>query len=1003
MKKFLLLFLAALLVVSAATAAEKGRLRLTILDVDEVPLPRVTALLSSPDMMGTRTQMSDENGEIMFVNLTPAVYELTTTLEGFKEVTSTTIRVSLDTTTYVEVTMEVAAIEESITVTAVSPAVDASKSVISEHISQDEVDDLPVARDFVGYLQLAAGINVVPNSQGTDTPQDPAGKGGLNYSDRGVQGPAKANAHRGSRDNLYFLDGMNITGMESQTALISFNNEVIQEQELMTSGVPAEYGGGKGVVGNIVTKSGGNRFSGSVNFYTQPESFYLGFGGKDYKNAEDPTMLEGFKDNKFDTAFTLGGPFVQDKLWFFLSGQYRKNSDEFALSESASPTRELMPYDQKRLGGFGKIAFKLSPNDTFSLMYFIDKYDTSGTKDVNRMRIQQYKTELDMNVYSAYYQRVFGDNFIVDLRYGHYDYARIRDPLFPEAGVLDNVQYRAGEAPSIFDRTFGSYEWKIDDKNTRDQFSFSAEWFTGNMRLKAGLNYANEYDREAENYQWGEERASLGSMYAGATLAQLVDWDVFDFSEFNAILLPRLRAAGPSDPTFSFYDTNNDGVLSADELGAATFTTANDNGLNFTRTFEVSQGRNKVRAQRLYGYIQDDWKINDSLTLNAGVRIEKHKYSDSEGGLILSMDPVFLPRLGLSWNIGGKGTQKLTLFYGKFSDYMPFSMIHFAGDISGRVRDEQVWLNNAWYTMRVRGSAEHRDAKWTPTTEDSYSSEVSLTHEIDFGSGLVMSSQLYYRGDRNIIEDYDLHHLYIREAPAYPYANTDFDKFAFNWGFFGYPPEGPGEANYFLANLVGAKRDYYGLDWQLSKQWESGSRIIAQYSFKDAKGTSQSDGNADLQGDLVEIDPRQPWMDGDLPGNISHKIKLFGTYRTPFGLDIGALFYWNSGMFYTESLIFGPGRYDIYINYPLNATWTDMAVTGENKGPSYYQLDLKFNYRLRFTDSIGITVFLDIYNVLNNQSAIEEAYGRNDPNYYYQAVTEILMPTRFYLGARLRF
>ena len=111
-------------------------------------------------------------------------------------------------------------------------------------MTHETVESLPIARDFVGYLQLAAGVNIVPNSQGRDTPEDPAGKGGLNYRDRGLQG---IGGKRGSRDNLYFLDGMNITGLASQTALTTFNNEVIQEQALMTSGVPAEYGGGTAV------------------------------------------------------------------------------------------------------------------------------------------------------------------------------------------------------------------------------------------------------------------------------------------------------------------------------------------------------------------------------------------------------------------------------------------------------------------------------------------------------------------------------------------------------------------------------------------------------------------------------------------------------------------------------------------------------------------------------------------------------------------------------------
>jgi hypothetical protein len=280
---------------------------------------------------------------------------------------------------------------------------------------------------------------------------------------------------------------------------------------------------------------------------------------------------------------------------------------------------------------------------------------------------------------------------------------------------------------------------------------------------------------------------------------------------------------------------------------------------------------------------------------------------------------------------------------------MPFGMIHFAGNISGSVRDEQVWLNGDWYTYRIRGSAEHRDAVWTPNTKDSYSREASLTHEIDLGNGVVMATQGYMRQDRNIIEDYDLF-TYVQNYPNDP----TWGHLALTYADFGYPDTGPpGEANYFLSNLIGAKRDIYGLDFELSKRFKDGSNIVFQYSYKYADGNSQSDGNADLQGDFISLDPRNDWMLGPTPGTIPHKIKIYGTWRTKIGLDIGALFYWNNGWKYTESYVFLPGRYDIYYNWSLGDN--KYVQTGQEQTPAYFQIDLKFNYRIKLSER----VFLD--------------------------------------------
>jgi hypothetical protein len=1010
MKNYFLLVSVFLLASSLMLAqTQSGTLKVKVIDNEGNIVPGATLTLTSPVMMGTASQVTNTLGEALFINLTPGKYELTTRLEGFQAKITQAIEISIDRRTVLQVEMHLEPIQEEITVTAEAPLVDTSRSVIADHVTHETVESLPIARDFVSYLQLAAGVNIVPNSQGRDMPQDPAGKGGQNYYDRGLQGSdppvsETGGGKRGSRDNLYFLDGMNITGLSSQNALMNFNNEVIQEQELMTSGVPAEYGGGKGIVGNIVTKSGGNRLSGSANLYMQPEGFWLPYGGSAYENADKPetpfseaTMLEGFKDDAYDTAATLGGPIMKDKLWFFLSGQYRNNAKTYILSESASSIGEQADYSQKRSGFFGKASFKPTVNDSLTFMYFLDAYDIIGERDSNILKTRQRSREYDYNVFSGYYQRVLGENLIFDLRYGRYQRKYVLTPRYPEAGINDTMYFRAGTYPAIEDFSFGSFDQPGDYDNIRSQFSGSLEWYASNHRAKMGFMYSRETDLDAPYYTNGERRNSVDPSLAGATLGQLLDWGIWPSSEFSERLLPALN--NNWGPTSEAYDLNNDGVVSSDELRTATFTDMNERGLYFKREMDEQVGENNVLASRYMGYLMDDWKVNDYFTINAGVRIEKHDYFASDDSVIMKMPVRFMPRIGLVWNIGGRGTHKLTAFYGQFSDPVAFSMVHFAGNITGAVRNEQIWLNHDWFTFRVRGSAERRDAVWTPNTRDALSHEASLTHEIDVGNGVVFATQAYYRQDRRIIEDYDLF-TYVEHYEGDP-----------NWGHldlsfedFGYPASGPpGTANYFLSNLIGAKREMYGLDFEVSKRFQNGSFLVAQYSYKNAKGNSQSDGNADLQGDFIQLDPRNEWMWGRTPGSIPHKIKLFGTYRTPFGLDIGALFYWNSGMVYTESYDFIPGRYSIYYNWPLNDEETQMAKTGEEQTPSYYQIDLKLNYTLRFLKTASVQFFCDIYNVTNSQHALDLQYARNDPQWDYQDVVELLMPMRLYVGARIRF
>lgn len=97
----------------------------------------------------------------------------------------------------------------------------------------------------------------------------------------------------------------------------------------------------------------------------------------------------------------------------------------------------------------------------------------------------------------------------------------------------------------------------------------------------------------------------------------------------------------------------------------------------------------------------------------------------------------------------------------------------------------------------------------------------------------------------------------------------------------------------------------------------------------------------------------------------------------------------------------------IFVLTVVNFFWpislTEFVQTGQEKAPAYYQLDLKFNYGIRIADAAALDLFLDIYNVTNNQTDIDVMYARNDPRWDYQEITEILLPMRFYVGARIRF
>ncbi len=139
---------------------------------------------------------------------------------------------------------------------------------------------------------------------------NPSSRSGMNWKDAGTASDFLGS----SADNFYYFEGINVTDPVTGTFGSNLNVEIIQEQKVVTGGIPAEYVGAAGLISTVVTKSGSNNYSGSVNYFFQNDGLV----------AEN----ENLPDNQFsryDSAFTLGGPILRNQLWAFGSYRYIKN------------------------------------------------------------------------------------------------------------------------------------------------------------------------------------------------------------------------------------------------------------------------------------------------------------------------------------------------------------------------------------------------------------------------------------------------------------------------------------------------------------------------------------------------------------------------------------------------------------------------------------------------------------------------------------------------------
>jgi hypothetical protein len=270
----------------AAFAALDGTVSGTVKDASGQPLPGVSVTITGGVLQGQRAAVTKPGGSCLLANLPPGGgYKVSFALQGFRTAERTEVRVSLNSDTQVSATLDLTSVVEGITVTAEAPIVDVTKTNTSNNYSSDYLKKVPIGaggRSYQNVLSAAPGVTT--------------GGGNPNVLGGNIL------------ENSWLVDGINTTDPVTHTFSFNMNFDAIQEVSLQTSGFEAEFGRANGGIVNVVTKSGGNEFSGSgdiryaTNKFSEKGDFF------------DPNIT---KSENIQPNFTLGGPVLKDRLWFF--------------------------------------------------------------------------------------------------------------------------------------------------------------------------------------------------------------------------------------------------------------------------------------------------------------------------------------------------------------------------------------------------------------------------------------------------------------------------------------------------------------------------------------------------------------------------------------------------------------------------------------------------------------------------------------------------------------
>jgi hypothetical protein len=591
----------------AATAGAQGvqtsTLSGSVSSTDGAVLPGVTVSLTSPSLQGARSTTTDANGSYIFRGLPGGVYKVTFTLSGFGSV-EREVEIALGTQPPLDATLTVASVTESVTVTAVAPSVLETTSVGANY-KAEKIDKLATGRTIQNIAELSPGLN-------DNTP---------NVGQLSIAGAM-------AYDNVFLLNGVDINDNLFGTANNLFIEDALDEIQVLTSGISAEYGRFSGGVINAVTKRGGNKFSGSLRVdLTNPD-------WQDESKFEKERIAAGAagavphidKTNKI-YQFTLGGPIIKDKLWFFAAHRRENSSDPQTLSNTGISYNlevENPRYEAKLTGS-------PSANHTFTASYIKNETQQRNRPSINATASIDPATlvsrTLPNDLFVANYNGVLSANLFVEAQFSQKTQGfrgtggtstDIHDSPFMSLGLTGLPAGRHFNAP-YFDSN------DPEDRNNR-QYTAALSYFLssgsmGRHDIKVGGEYFTSWRTG------GNSQSSTGFVF---------------FSD------PVMSGGTP------FIDSN--GRLVPTFIPGTT---------RINNWLPVRGAQIDLHTTSLY--LNDRWTLNEHVNFNVGVRYESHTADTTQAGIVTPSSNVFVPRLGVSFDPRGDGQFVLQASYAVYA------------------------------------------------------------------------------------------------------------------------------------------------------------------------------------------------------------------------------------------------------------------------------------------------------------------------------------------------
>ena len=325
-------------------AGSTGRITGVVSDESGAVLPGVTVTATGPALMTPQTVVTNAEGDYRFPSLPIGEYKLTYELAGFATQTREGIRITIGFTGTINIKLGVQSLEETVTVSGESPVIDTTATRVQTNYDQAQLSSLPNARDMWSLLST--------------TPSVTLGRVDVGGSTAGTQATYFAYGYAGQ--NRPLIEGINTTeGTSAAGFYLDYGSfeEVFIGAAANSAEMPVP-----GVLTQFVGKSGGNKFTGSLYYDYENESWQgTNLTPEQIQpkpnvaaafRSEDANKLAGYKNLNLGT----GGPAIKDKLWDYYAYLFQQN--EVAQPPSGI-IRDGTIFPTKLINHTGKVTYSL--------------------------------------------------------------------------------------------------------------------------------------------------------------------------------------------------------------------------------------------------------------------------------------------------------------------------------------------------------------------------------------------------------------------------------------------------------------------------------------------------------------------------------------------------------------------------------------------------------------------------------------------------------------------